>query len=305
MTRAAIRRLLNRAGHSIDAQIDTGAGWQATDQLAWQSPFQPDFELERYADLPDGAGVLPVCPASFRDFMVFEKHAIDAARGLARRFMPAVYPVARIFERVTGGTFPPFRPHSLWYRQPIYYMSNALTIIPSGVPVCAPAYTEALDFELELGVVLERPLRDASAEEAAAAIGAVVVINDFSARDVQFAEMRSGFGPQRAKHFATSMSSTAVTGPNVAHDLDRLTATVTIDGKVVSETGTRGMRYSLGEAIAHCSQGEQLFPGELFSTGTLPGGSGMELGRWLAPGERLRLEIDGVGVVEHLIRGEA
>ncbi|MFT3662798.1 MAG: fumarylacetoacetate hydrolase family protein [Gordonia sp. (in: high G+C Gram-positive bacteria)] len=120
----------------------------------------------------------------------------------------------------------------------------------------------------------------------------------------RYASMPDG-GPQRSKHFATSMSSTAIIGPDVIEGLDRLTATVTIDGEVVSETGTQGMRYSLGEAIAHCLQGEQLFPGELFSTGTLPGGSGMELGRWLAPGQTLRLEIDGVGVIEHLIGGEA
>ncbi|MFT4200065.1 fumarylacetoacetate hydrolase family protein [Gordonia sp. (in: high G+C Gram-positive bacteria)] len=296
--------MLNRAGQSIDAQIRAGERWQATEQLDWQSPFRPDFELERYASMPDGTAVLPMCPASFRDFMLFEKHAIDAARGMVRRFMPQVYQEAIAFERANGESFPQFRPNELWYSQPIYYMSNALTIIPSGRPVCAPAYTTALDFELELGVVLAQPLRDASADEAAAAIGAVVVINDLSARDVQLAEMRSGFGPQRSKHFATSMSSTAIIGPNLADDLDRLTATVTIDRKVVAETGTQGMRYSLGEAIAHCSQGEQLFPGELFSTGTLPGGSGMELGRWLAPGETLRLEIDGVGVIEHLIGGE-
>ncbi|WP_440713851.1 fumarylacetoacetate hydrolase family protein [Gordonia sp. FQ] len=304
MSRTVVRRLLNRADHCIDAQIDTGEGWRPAEQLGWQSPFRPDVELERYAGMPDGAAVLPVCPTSFRDFMLFEKHAIDAARGMARRFLPQVYEEACAFERANGESFPQFRPNALWYRQPIYYMSNALTIIPSGVPVRAPAYTTALDFELELGVVLARPLRDATAEEAAAAIGALVVINDFSARDVQLAEMQSGFGPQRSKHFASSMSSTAVTGPDLAADLDRLTASVTIDGEVVSETGTRGMQYSVGEAIAHCSQGEQLFPGELFATGTLPGGSGMELGRWLAPGQTLRLEIDGIGVIEHLIGGE-
>jgi 2-keto-4-pentenoate hydratase/2-oxohepta-3-ene-1,7-dioic acid hydratase in catechol pathway len=62
------------------------------------------------------------------------------------------------------------------------------------------------------------------------------------------------------------------------------------------------MRYSMPEAIAHVSQSEQLYPGELLSTGTLPGGSGMELERWLTPGDELRLEVDGIGVVEHRIR---
>lgn len=164
-----------------------------------------------------------------------------------------------------------------------------------------PSYSGALDFELELGVVPRPPLRDATVDQAAAAIAAVVVVNDFSARDVQLAEMRSGFGPQRSKHFATSISATAVAGAALADRLDQLTATVSINGNVISHTGTHTMKYSMAEAIAHVSRGEQLFPGELLCSGTLPGGSGMELGRWLAPGDELRLEIDGIGVIEHRI----
>ncbi|MFI1919600.1 fumarylacetoacetate hydrolase family protein [Nocardia sp. NPDC020380] len=305
-----LRRILNRGEHRLDAQIDTGDGWRAIDESdsagglsAIPPAFSTDFEIARYdaLGLADGAEVLPVCPTSFRDFMVFEKHAIDAARGLAKRFVPGGYRVAKVYEAVTRRSFPLFRPPALWYQQPIYYMSNALTIVPSGVSVSPPAYSQALDFELELGVVLGAPLRDATVEEAAAAIAAVVVINDFSARDVQFAEMRSGFGPQRSKHFMSSMSATAVAGPAVADRLDRLTASVSINGNTLSRSGTESMKYSLPEAIAHVSQGEQLYPGELFASGTLPGGSGMELGHWLAPGDELRLEIDGIGIIEHHI----
>ncbi|WP_433526831.1 fumarylacetoacetate hydrolase family protein [Nocardia pseudovaccinii] len=306
-----LRRILNRTERRIDVQIDSGDGWRTADEsssargaFAIPSAFTTDFEIARYdiLGLADGATVLPVCPASFRDFMIFEKHAVDAARGLAKRFVPAGYRIGRAYEALTHRTFPPFRPHALWYRQPIYYMSNALTIVPSGVAICSPSYSRALDFELELGVVLGAPLRDATVGQAAAAIAAVVVVNDFSARDVQLAEMRSGFGPQRSKHFTTSMSATAVAGHAVIDRLDRLTATVAINGNTVSRTGTHTMRYSMAEAIAHVSRSEQLYPGELLSSGTLPGGSGMELGRWLAPGDELRLEIDGIGVIEHRIQ---
>ncbi|WP_245924887.1 fumarylacetoacetate hydrolase family protein [Nocardia nova] len=306
-----LRRVLNRSARHIDTQVDSGTGWRTyTESDASQGfsviepAFTTAFEIARYdtLGLGDGAVVLPICPASFRDFMIFEKHAVDAARGLTRRFLPAAARVANAYETLTRRTFPPFRPHALWYREPIYYMSNALTIVPSGVPVSAPTYTRALDFELELGVVLGAPLRDATTEEAAAAIAAVVVINDFSARDVQLAEMRSGFGPQRAKHFLTSMSATAAAGPALTTRLDRLTATVMVNGEILARTGTHDARYSMAEAIAHVSRGEQLYPGELLSSGTLPGGSGMELGRWLTPGDQLRLEIDGVGIIEHDIR---
>lgn len=307
-----MRRVLYTSDHRIDTEIATNAGWLAAEDAVWanhlhdlSTVFTPAFEIARYEQLglSDGATVLPICPTSFRDFMMYEKHAVDAARGLAKQFVPKGYRAARIYETVTRRTFPAFRPKGLWYREPIYYMSNALTIVPSGVPVRTPSYSRALDFELELGVILGSPLRDATVGQAAAAIAAVVVINDFSARDVQLAEMRSGFGPQKAKHFLSSMSATAVVAPALAPHLDGLTASVTINGKTVSRTTTAGMRYSMAEAIAHVSRDEQLFPGELLGTGTLPGGSGMELGCWLAPGDELRLEIDAVGVIEHRIQG--
>jgi 2-keto-4-pentenoate hydratase/2-oxohepta-3-ene-1,7-dioic acid hydratase in catechol pathway len=63
------------------------------------------------------------------------------------------------------------------------------------------------------------------------------------------------------------------------------------------------MHWSLGEMIAHASRGEQLSPGELLTTGTLPGGSGMETGHWLRPGDTLALALDGVGEIEHVVAG--
>ena len=83
--------------------------------------------------------------------------------------------------------------------------------------------------------------------------------------------------------------------------LAELDASVRINGRTIATTSTRGPKYALAEAIAHASVSEQLFPGELFCTGTLPGGSGMETGRWLAAGDTLRLEIDGIVVIEHPI----
>jgi len=245
--------------------------------------------------------LLPFQPLSFRDFLLYEQHNIDASRGLLRRFHPSQFRVTTVVERVTGRAFPAFRPKPLFYRQPIYYMSNHLTFIPSGTPVRFPAYSQALDFELELGFVLARPLRDATPEQAEQAIGAFVLVNDFSARDVQRAEMASGLGPQKAKHFLSSMSATAVTPEEVLPRIDAVTGTVRINGATVSTVTTAGMRWSIGQALAHCSRSEQLLPGELFATGTLPGGSGMETGHWLRPGDTLTLTLDGIGEVEHAI----
>jgi 2-keto-4-pentenoate hydratase/2-oxohepta-3-ene-1,7-dioic acid hydratase in catechol pathway len=246
--------------------------------------------------------LLPFQPLSFRDFMLYEQHNIDAARGLIRRFHPGLYRVTSLYERVTGRPVPQFKPKPLFYRQPIYYMSNAQTFVPTGTPVAVPDYSQALDFELEIGFVLAAPLFNATPEEAAAAIGAFVVLNDFSARDVQRPEMLSGFGPQKSKHFASSMSDTAVSADEVLPRIEVLTGSVVLNGAVVSTVSSAGMQYSLGEVLAHASRSEPLYPGELFGTGTLPGGSGMETGHWLRPGDTLTLKLDGIGRIEHAIR---
>jgi len=295
------RRVLSPNGASTETQARVDDEWRKID--APPSPFAPEWELSerKRRGFSPALPLLPFQPLSFRDFMLFERHAIDAARGWARRFAPRAFPVARVYEALTGRDFPAFRPAPLYYRQPIYYMGNALSFVPSGTPVAAPRYSQALDYELELGFVLAKPLYNATPQEAEEAIGAFVVLNDFSARDLQRAEMQSGFGPQKAKHFLSSLSETAVTKDEVLPRLSSLKATVEINGERVAETSFAGLRYSLGEALAFVSQDEPLFAGELFGTGTPPAGSGMETGRWLKVGDRLRLVIEGVGEIAHEI----
>ena len=243
----------------------------------------------------DESPILPFLPLSYRDFMLFEAHAVNAARGYARRFMPLAHKTVAAYERLFNRTFPGFRPHPLWYRQPIYYMGNHLSFVTDGHPAAFPSYSKALDYELELGAVIVKPLKNATPEQAEAAIGGFVVFNDFSARDVQVNEMKSGFGPVKAKHFLNAVSSTVVTADEILPRINDLTGEVRINGEVVVRTSTKGMRYTLGQAIAQASLGEQLFPGEFMATGTLPGGCGMENGRWLKPGDVLELKIEGVG----------
>lgn len=298
-----LRRVRTATGLAVET-LDAEGNWVTHSDLtplggrvfdeAWLAA-----AAERQLRLSDH--LLPFQPVSFRDFMLYEQHNIDAARGLIRRFHPGLYRVTSLYERITGRPVPQFKPKPLFYRQPIYYMSNAQTFVPTGTPVAIPDYSQALDFELEIGFVLAAPLFNATAEEAAAAIGAFVVLNDFSARDVQRPEMLSGFGPQKSKHFASSMSDTAVTADEILPRIGALTGSVALNGSVVSTVSSAGMQHTLGEVLAHASRCEPLCPGELFGTGTLPGGSGMETGHWLRPGDTLTLTLDGIGRIEHRI----
>lgn len=243
----------------------------------------------------DGKVMLPFEPRSYRDFMLYEQHVTAAARGYVRRFMPRLFPLTRSIEAVTAHPFPAFRPPKLWYAQPIYYMGNHLNFVTEGATIVWPGYTRALDYELELGFVITRPLLNATPQEATEAIGGFVVFNDFSARDAQRAEMASGFGPQKSKHFCNAISSTVVTADEVLPHLGKLAGEVVIDGKTVAHCSDQGARWTLGEALAHVSSDEQLCPGEFFATGTWPNGSGLENGHWLEPGASITLRIDRVG----------
>lgn len=232
--------------------------------------------------------------------MLYEKHAINAARGMVRRLMPGVFPVTQAFEMVTGRPFPKFKPHKLWYRRPIYYLGNHMTIITDGDHMTWPIYTDLLDYELEIGAILAHPLRNANADEAAA-IGGFVVLNDFSARDVQIDEMQSGFGPQKSKHFGSAISAEIVTADEVLPIFENLTGAVAINGQRVAAVSAAGGQFTLPEAIAFASQGENLFPGELFGSGTLPGGAGIENGAFVVPGDRLTLTITTLGSVTNIV----
>ncbi len=263
-----------------------------------------EFVREESADLestfhPDA--LLPFAPVSFRDFMLYEEHAIAAARGWARRFRPAAARLVSVYESLLRRPPALLKPKRIWYEKPIYYMGSHVNFFTEGDELPWPSYTDALDYELELGAVVCRPLEDATPEEALGAIGGFVVVNDLSARDVQIPEMTSGFGPVKAKNFANAMSAELVTADEVLPRVEALDATVRINGRPCGQGITAGMQHSLGEMVAYASLGERVVPGELLATGTIPGCSGMETGHWLSPGDEIELEIAGVGTLRNVI----
>jgi len=245
--------------------------------------------------------LMPFQPLSYRDFMIYEHHAVNAARGFAKRYIQA-YPLTKLYEKITGRPFPAFRPKPLWYRQPIYYMGNHLAFVPDGSTIPFPDYCDTLDYELELGFVLAKPLLNASPAEAEEAIGGFVIFNDLSVRNVQIAEMNSGFGPQKSKHFCNIIGSEVVTPEEVISNWQSLKGEVRINGRTVAEVSSNSPKYSLGEMLAHASKGEQLFPGEFFGTGTLPGGCGMENGYTLNPNDQLELVLHTIGSLKSKVQ---
>lgn len=244
---------------------------------------------------------LPFAPRAYRDFMLYERHAINAARGFVEKYLPKLAPVVRSYEKVSGKTFPKLKPHKRYYQYPIYYLGNHLNFVTHGDTVAIPRYTRELDYELELGVVICRPLKNATPDQARAAMGGFVVFNDFSARDVQLSEIQCGFGPMKAKNFVNAISPVVTTADEILPVLERLNVSVAINGQQVAENTTAGMLHSLPDAIAYASWEEQLHPGEFFGSGTVPDCTGIENGHFLKSGDTIRLEIEKIGVLENSV----
>jgi 2-keto-4-pentenoate hydratase/2-oxohepta-3-ene-1,7-dioic acid hydratase in catechol pathway len=253
---------------------------------------------------PARAG-LPFAARSLRAFSLWEAHYEGSARMLVKRFFPT--PVRRVaagFERVTRRTFPPFKPNRRFYEVPAFYLGNHAAMLADGEEMPWPSHTEYLDFELELACVLARPLADPTAAEAREAIGGWFVLNDWSAREVQAEEARHGmFGPAvKSKTFANSVGADVVSA-DALPDWRTATGRVRVDGEVWCEGGTADPAHDVGEMLAYAAAGERLEPGDVISTGTMPGCCGLELDRWIQPGQTVELEIDGIGTLANRIGG--
>jgi 2-keto-4-pentenoate hydratase/2-oxohepta-3-ene-1,7-dioic acid hydratase in catechol pathway len=110
------------------------------------------------------------------------------------------------------------------------------------------------------------------------------------------------FGPAvKSKSFATSIGPVVVTADELLGRAASLRGAIRVNGATWSETSTAGAAFTLGELVAYASRGETLGPGDVFATGTLPGGSGLELDRWIQPGDVVELELDGVGTLTNTV----
>ncbi len=238
-------------------------------------------------DLTFGPPILR--PPGFRDFYAFEQH------------------VRTMWER-RGGEIP-----ENWYRLPVFYFSNTSEVRGPDDPVWAPLGSDELDFELEVGALVDTPAFNLSEARAEEAIGGYFVLNDWSARDLQRDEMPVRMGPAKGKDFATSIGPWLVTpdelsdahpagatGPDLA-----MTATVTgADGRVTQVSVGRwsAAQYSFGQMLARAAADVHVRPGEILGSGTVGTGCLLEvkdstLGRWLQPGDTVTLEIERLGIL--------
>jgi 2-keto-4-pentenoate hydratase/2-oxohepta-3-ene-1,7-dioic acid hydratase in catechol pathway len=215
-------------------------------------------------------------PNSLRDYMVIEDHL----RGVVEAGLMDAIPAE-------------------WYRIPAHYKGNVDEIYGPGDTIPWPAYTDKLDYELEICAVIGESGRRIASERAGAHILGYTLYNDWSARDIQQLEMSIGIGPGICKDFASSLGPCIITPDEFDRDNALLQAKV--DGELWS-TGTIGkMHFSFEEIIEWTSQEETLHVGDLLGSGTVGTGCGLELDRWLTEGCVVELEAEGIGTLRNRV----
>lgn len=164
-----------------------------------------------------------------------------------------------------------------------------------------PRVSEQLDYEIELGVVIGRPARHVSREDARDHIAGYVVTNDVSVRD--WLQKRSPTFTL-GKSFDTHgpIGPWLTTDDEIADPL-ALEMTLTVNGEVRQHHRTDDMIYDIYDQISYLSQVFTLQPGDILATGT-PAGIGAPTQNWLKPGDVVRAEIEGLGHIENTVIDE-
>jgi 2-keto-4-pentenoate hydratase/2-oxohepta-3-ene-1,7-dioic acid hydratase in catechol pathway len=171
--------------------------------------------------------------------------------------------------------------------RPMLFFKPPSALVPSGAPIVLPAASTRVEYEGEIGVVVGRPLRNATPAESEAAIRGFICINDVTARDLQKTDGQWG----RAKGFDTFCPA----GPAVAEGLDwrELEVITRVNGEPRQRGSTSDMHFQIPELLAYISGIMTLEPGDYVATGT-PAGVGL-----LAAGDVVEVEIPGVGVLRN------
>jgi fumarylacetoacetate (FAA) hydrolase len=207
---------------------------------------------------------------------------------------------------------------------PIFYFTNHNSIQGPGDVECMPDHFEKLDFELEAAIVICKPGKNIKAADADEYIGGYMIMNDFSARQLQMEEMLLNLGPAKAKDFSTAIGPMLVTPdelepfivdckPNHTGRAYNLSMKCWVNGTQVSEGSLADMDWTFAEIIERCSYGVQLYPGDIIGSGTVGTGCFLELNgtgkldnpdykeQWLKEGDIVEMEIDNLGKLSNTI----
>ena len=239
-------------------------------------------------------------PTSCRDGYAFRQHVAAARRNRKVEMIPE------------------------FDQYPIFYFTNHHSIQGPGDITCMPDHFEKLDFELEAAIVVCKPGRNITVDEADQYIGGLMIMNDMSARRLQMEEMLLNLGPAKGKDFATVIGPCLVTLDELepfevpckeGHTGKswNLAMKCWVNGIQVSNGNLADMDWTFAEIIERCAYGATIHPGDVIGSGTVGTGCFLELNgtgklnnpeyieQWLKEGDVVEMEIERLGKLSNTI----
>ena len=198
---------------------------------------------------------------------------------------------------------------------PVFYFSNHKSVVGPGNVIVQDKHLEKLDFELEIGVLISKGGKNIKLEDAFNHVAGFMILNDWSARSMQFQEMKLNLGPAKGKDFATSIGPYLVTLDELEDKMigDRTDMLYNLDIKgylndeLLSKDNLKNITWKFPEMIERASYGVELYTGDLIGSGTCSTGCLLELNltnktdRWLKEGDQIKFIIEKLGELENTI----
>ncbi|GAA4249424.1 fumarylacetoacetate hydrolase family protein [Dactylosporangium darangshiense] len=257
------------------------AGLPAALGLGAEALSAPAVALDSVRLLP------PLQPPTVRDFVTFEEHVA----GIAGAVVPE------------------------WYEAPTFYFTNPHALVGAHDDVPVPPGCRRFDFELEVAVVVGRDGASLTPEQAREHIFGYTIFNDWSARDLQFREMKVNLGPAKGKDSATTLGPWLVTADELEpfRDADGFLALdlrVLVNGAEVGRDLLSNMGWPFEELVAYASRGTRVVAGDVLGSGTCGNGGclaelwgrhGAQAPPPLRPGDVVEMTVEGIGTIRNRV----
>ncbi|MBC3846319.1 fumarylacetoacetate hydrolase family protein [Winogradskyella echinorum] len=242
-------------------------------------------------------------PRSFRDYVAFEEHMLNASKTFGHTVSPE------------------------WYNIPIFYFTNHQAIFGPNDEIKRPEKETKFDIELELAVIIGKKGNDIQDENADDYIFGYTIFNDWTARAIQRQEMTVPLGPHKGKDFANAIGPCIVTKdefekyrctisrethpehlqmPHTTDGRFDLKMTARINGETICEGNYKTVYWTFPQMIKRASENNvSLMPGDILGSGTVGWGSLIEknfsVHRSLEPGDIVELEIENIGILKNTV----
>lgn len=181
--------------------------------------------------------------------------------------------------------------------RPLLFSKYANAIVGPGAPIMLPPISQKVDYEAELAVVIGRRAKGVGVAEAMDYVAGYSLINDVSARDVQFGDGQW----VRGKTFDSfaPLGPALVTKDEVP-DPHSLRIALRVNGRTMQDSSTSNLVFGVPELVAFLAQAITLEPGDVIATGTPPGvGHNRKPPVYLQPGDEVEVEVEGIGVLRN------